>query len=140
MFCVLFCSIPALAEEEMQMKAGFIKKVAGEAFILREARTVAQAGDKVLVGDVLLTGNSGSLSVIFEDGTRLTLDEKSEVQVEAYTFVPSKKMYKFTLFLRRGSAIYSGGKLGKLNPDKVKLRTPRAIVGIRGTKLLLSIQ
>jgi hypothetical protein len=41
------------------------------------------------------------------------------------------------LRLVRGVAAYVSGRIAKLAPDSIRLETPAAIVGIRGTSLAL---
>lgn len=120
---------------------GFFKSVKGEVLLIRgEAEQKVEAGQQLFTSDTVITATQSSAAVIFQDGTRMTLGAGSELEVQKYEFQPRKEQYDFTLFLKRGSVIYSSGRLGKLAPEKVKLRTPRATVGIRGTRLLLSVK
>ncbi len=120
---------------------GFFKSVKGEVLLIRgEAEQKVEAGQQLFTSDTVITASQSSAAVIFQDGTRMTLGAGSELEIQKYEFQPRKEQYDFTLFLKRGSVIYSSGRLGKLAPEKVKLRTPRATVGIRGTRLLLSVK
>jgi len=38
------------------------------------------------------------------------------------------------LDLKKGKAVFSSGKIGKLSPKSVKFRIPTGVIGIRGTK------
>ncbi len=119
---------------------GFFKNVKGEVLLIRgEAQQKVLAGQQLFTADTIITASQSSAAVIFQDGTRMTLGAGSELEIRKYEFQPHKEQYDFSLFLKRGSVIYSSGKLGKLAPEKVKLRTPRATVGLRGTRLLLSV-
>jgi hypothetical protein len=132
--------IPALALGEEQKGIGFFKSVNGVVEIVSNgSRQQVSEGDRINASDSIITGKESSAAVVFQDGTRLTLAEFSEVDVLRYQFVPQHRKYDFSLFLKKGSMIYSTGKLGKLAPQKIELRTPRAIVGVRGTKCLLSV-
>ena len=120
---------------------GFFKSVKGEVLLIRgEAEQKVEAGQQLFTSDTVITASQSSAAVIFQDGTRMTLGAGSELEIQKYEFQPRKEQYDFTLFLKRGSVIYSSGRLGKLAPENVKLRTPRATVGIRGTRLLLSVK
>lgn len=120
---------------------GFFKSVDGEVTLIREkAEQKVKAGQQLFTADTVITDSQSSAAVIFQDGTRMTLGAGSELEIQKYEFKPHQEQYDFSLFLKRGSVIYSSGRLGKLAPDKVKLRTPRATVGIRGTRLLLSVK
>ena len=39
----------------------------------------------------------------------------------------------------RGIAVYVSGQIAKLAPDSIRLETPSAIVGVRGTSLAVSV-
>jgi len=39
----------------------------------------------------------------------------------------------------RGVAVYASGQIAKLSPDAVRLETPAAIVGVRGTTVGLRV-
>jgi hypothetical protein len=44
------------------------------------------------------------------------------------------------MYLKKGSAVYNSGKIGKLSPESVKLSTPRATVGVRGTRFIIKVE
>ena len=46
----------------------------------------------------------------------MTLGAGSELEIQRYKFQPHKEEYDFSLYLKRGSVIYSSGKLGRLAP------------------------
>lgn len=140
-FCFLVIAFPVCASDDLSNSVGFFKSTEGSVELVRnEEKISVEAGDLLQLMDVIITGIASTAAIVFEDGTRLTLDNNSELEVHKYAFVPKDEKYDFTLLLKKGTLIYSTGKLGKLAPEKVKLRTPRATVGIRGTKLLLSVQ
>lgn len=141
LFCFLLFSVNAVAADEELAAVGFFKAINGEVQIQRDgARNTVIAGDQIFPNDLITTGEKSSAAIIFQDGTRMTLGADSEIEIQRYTFRPRSEKYDFSLYLKKGSLIYSSGRLGKLAPEKVNLRTPRATVGIRGTRLLLSVK
>lgn len=115
------------------------KNVAGDVKVLRNNTTlVPVAGTKLLRSDILVSGPQSSGGIVFVDGTSLTLDASTEIEISRYLFQPELAKYDFSLYLKKGTAIYSSGKLGKLSPESVNLNTPRATVGVRGTRLIFS--
>jgi hypothetical protein len=40
----------------------------------------------------------------------------------------------------RGVAVYVSGRIAKLAPDSIRLETPSAIVGVRGTTLAINVR
>lgn len=118
-----------------------IKGISGSVIVERDGETISPTvGEKLYNGDIIRTNNGGATGFIFTDGTRIGMGESSEITVFHYLFSPQNKQYAFDLFLKKGSAVYSSGKLGKLNPKSVSFRTPKATVGIRGTKFVVKVQ
>jgi hypothetical protein len=136
----LASATPAFAQE--QSPAGRIKVVSGSAFIVRGSETIAaRPGDPVFAADGLRTGEGGSVGVTLKDDTRLSLGSNSEVRLDRYVYAPGTSggvgmVLKFV----RGVAAYVSGRMAKLAPDSIRLETPAAIVGIRGTTLALRVQ
>ena len=42
--------------------------------------------------------------------------------------------------LKKGKAVFSSGKIGKLSPESVKFRIPEGIIGIRGTQFAVEVK
>jgi hypothetical protein len=121
--------------------AGRIKVVAGEAFVVRAGGEVipAQPGQPVYQADTLRTGSDGRLGVTLQDDTRVSLGGSSEVRVDRFAFAPAEGQIGFVLRIARGVMAYVSGRIAKLAPDSIRLETPAAIVGVRGTTLALRV-
>ena len=121
--------------------AGRIKVVTGSAFIVRHSGTVAaRAGDEVFASDALQTGADGSLGVTLKDDTRLSLGPSSEVRLERYVYAPDNGALGMVLNFVRGMTAYVSGRIAKMAPDSIRLETPAAIVGVRGTSLAINVE
>lgn len=132
---VLLTAVPAFSQA---VPAGRIKTVSGSAFIVRGDQTLpAQLGAELFEADALRTGDDGHLGVLLKDDTRISLGPASEVRVGRFVFAPAESRFAVTLRLVRGVAAYVSGRIAKLAPDAIRLETPAAIVGIRGTSLVL---
>jgi hypothetical protein len=137
----------ALAALAMALSAGtfaddghvaLFKNVTGHVRVVRGTATMdAAPGTTLYVSDQLVSDTNSSAGIVFRDGTLLTLGQSSEVKVRDYVFQPSEARYAFSLFLAKGSAIYSSGKIGKLSPESVKVETPTSTVGVRGTRFIV---
>lgn len=138
----LACGTAAIAAE----MTGNVKSVSGTVSIQRgDASSVAPVsvvpvvGDKIQVKDTIRTGSDGSIGISFVDGTRLSLGPSSELSVQEYLFAPLQGDFGFGVSLFKGTAAYTSGKLGKLSPSSVKITTPQATIGIRGTSFVLKV-
>lgn len=130
---------PALAQPPSA--AGRIKVVSGSAFIVRGSETIpARPGELVFAADGLKTGADGSVGVTLKDDTRLSLGPSSEVRLERYVYEPGTGGLGMVLKFVRGVAAYVSGRMAKLAPDSIRLETPAAIVGVRGTSLGIRVE
>jgi hypothetical protein len=118
--------------------AGRIKIASGAVFIVRGGTTLpAQVGQPVFEADTLRTGDDGRLGLTLKDDTRLSLGPSSEIRLDRFAFAPAEGRLGFVLNVVRGMAAYVSGRIAKLAPDSVRLETPAAIVGVRGTTMVI---
>jgi hypothetical protein len=138
-FALLLPAMPVHAAEQ-PVPAGQIKVVSGAAFIIRGDTVVpATLGQKVFESDRVRTGSDGRLGITLKDDTRFSLGPNSEVHLDRFAYAPAEGKLALALNVVRGMAAYVSGRIAKLNPDAVRLDTPGAIVGVRGTTLALSV-
>jgi hypothetical protein len=132
---------PALASHVQQLDAnaaGRIKIASGSVFIVRGGQTIpAHAGEIVFEADTLRTGADGKLGLTLKDDTRLSLGPSSEIRLDKFAYAPAEGRLGFVLNVVKGVAAYVSGRIAKLAPDAVRLETPAAIVGVRGTTIVL---
>ena len=133
---LLFC-FSALADTTF---IGTVKTVQGKVTI--QENTIefdAKLNDKIYEGYVIETEKNGNIGLVFIDGTQLSIGPSSQVIINRYLFSPKEKIYAFDVMLNNGSAIYTSGKLGTLSPESIKVQTPEATIGVRGTKFLVEV-
>ena len=135
---LLLVAAPAFAQQPAA--AGRIKVASGSAFIVRAGVELpAQAGQPVYQADALRTGPDGRLGVTLQDDTRVSLGPGSEVRLDRFAYAPSAGQIGLVLRMVRGVAAYVSGRIAKLAPDSIRLESPAAIVGVRGTTLALRV-
>jgi hypothetical protein len=121
--------------------AGRIKVVSGSVFIVRDNTPIpAQAGQAVFEADTLRTGADGAIGVTLKDDTRVSLGPNSEVRLQRFAYAPAEGSLGLVLDFVRGVAAYVSGRIAKLAPDSIRLETPAATVGVRGTTLAIRVQ
>ena len=129
---------PAFAQQPSP--AGRIKVVSGDAVIVRGASTVpAQNGVAVYQSDSLRTGKDGRVGITLSDDTQVSIGPGSEVKLDSFVYDPGAGQLALVLKFIRGTAAYVSGQIAKLAPDAVRLETPAAIVGVRGTTLGIEV-
>lgn len=141
MLTVIFISILSFAQCAVAQDehVALFKTVTGDVKIIRNSMDIVAAGGTQLMrSDIVVSGPHSSGGIVFKDGTLLTVGSSSEIEISRYMFNPEEAKYDFSLYLKKGSAIYSSGKLGKLSPQSVSIKTPRATVGVRGTRFIIN--
>ena len=99
----------------------------------------ARAGQALFEADGLRTGVDGRIGVTLKDDTRVSLGPSSEVRLERFVYAPADGSLGLVLKIVRGVTAYVSGRIAKLAPDSVRLETPTAIVGVRGTSLAIRV-
>ena len=129
---------PAYAVDD---HVAMFKNVTGTMRIVRNDTTIdATPGATLLTSDRVVSGVDSSAGIVFKDGTLVTVGPSSEIQIRSYAFEPKDSKFAFGLYLARGQAIYASGKIGKLSPESVKVESPTATVGVRGTRFIIKAE
>ena len=98
-----------------------------------ERRVVAEGGP-VYPGDVVETASGGHAVLVFRDNTKVTVQARTQFKVENYVYAsdnPSEGSVVFNL-LSGGMRVLTG-LVGRAKPQSVRMNTPTATIGIRGT-------
>lgn len=120
---------------------GSVKTMEGSSTVRRGGQTTpCSEGMHLLAHDVLSTSAGGKLGVILQDGTRISLGPNSELSIDEFLFEPANGRFGLLLKLARGVFAYVSGRIGKLAPGSVRIETPVATVGHRGTSLAVSVE
>jgi hypothetical protein len=136
---VLVTATPVYAEQPSA--AGRIKVVSGSAFIVRNDATIrAELGQDVFETDSLKTGADGRIGVTLKDDTRVSIGPSSELRLERFTYEPGSGNLGMVVRFVRGVAAYVSGRMAKIAPQSIRLETPAAIVGVRGTSLAIRVE
>lgn len=115
-----------------------LKGVSGDISVSRQGVNLdADSGMKLFVADRVVSGTGASAGIVFKDGTVLTVGPSADVQVREFAFEPKRDKYEFFVYLARGAAVYSSGMIGRLAPEAVKVATPIATIGVRGTRFIV---
>lgn len=120
---------------------GRIKTLQGSASIRTQSQTVeAAVGTPVFQGSVIQTGKNASLGVTFKDSTVLSLGADTRLTVDEFVYDPNQGQYKFGANLGKGALNYISGAIAKSRPDAVSVKTPGAVIGVRGTNFVVKTE
>jgi hypothetical protein len=120
---------------------GAIKKINGAATVVREKGELkVNLGDPVFMKDVLKTDKNGSLGITFKDNTMISLGPNTVYTIDEYVFKASDQKMAFVSKISKGTLNFVSGNLTKMAPDAVKVKTPEATIGFRGTHCLVQVE
>jgi hypothetical protein len=124
---------PVVAQE-----AGHVKVAKGAVQIERAGQTMpATLGALVQAGDVVVTGADGSVGITFLDNSLLSSGPNSVLAIDRFAFDSTTHQGSFESSLKKGTLAVVSGKLAKQSPDAMKVKTPAAVLGVRGTEFLV---
>ncbi len=118
-----------------------VQKFNGMATVVRQGQTIsAKIGLEIWENDTLRTGPDGSIGVVFNDDTLLSLGPGSVLVIDEYIFAPGQAKFSIVIRMLKGTAAYLSGLISKLAPESAHFETPSASIGIRGTKFVVKVE
>lgn len=119
---------------------GKFRNVTGESFVVRDgARLKAEVGGLVQQKDVIETEADGSVGITFNDNTVFSTGPNSRVSMEEFNFNPVTLKGSFLAKLGRGTLSVVSGDIARGSPSAMRIKTPSAILGVRGTRFLVRV-
>jgi hypothetical protein len=131
---LLACTAAAAAD------VGQIKIAKGEVAVDRGGKSMpAQVGMSLAAADVLRTGADGSVGITMRDNSLLSAGPNSVLVLERFEFDPTTHQGRFDSRLERGTLAVVSGRLARQSPESMTVRTPSAVLGVRGTDFVVSV-
>ena len=128
--------LPAFAAD-----VGMVKVAKGTVHVQRSgAQVPATVGMPVRASDVIVTGTDGAAGVTFTDNSLVSIGPASVFAIEKYSFDSTTHAGEFQGHLRQGRLAAVSGKMVKQSPESMRVRTPSAMMGVRGTEFLVQVE
>ena len=113
---------------------GEVTSVSGEVSLFRDdVSHSVKRGSKVFRRDFIKTAKSSKAQIILNDETIITIGPKSEYHFLEYSDGENPKA---EMQLKRGFFKVVTGKIGKIAPNRFKIKTQAATIGVRGTQFM----
>ena len=122
-------------------------KVIGDV-ILQEGESVVERkeGDEfsaeidldIFSYDTVKTGK-GKTAIEFVDETRVDVTQHSKLIIDEFVYDPNTKTGALSLKASLGTIRYASGQIAKTSKQNVKIQTPTATIGVRGTDFTMTI-
>ena len=95
-------------------------------------------GDPVFVEDQVATGDKSFAILQFIDGAKVTVRPNSKIVIDQYIFNGGDEDAA-TLNLLEGGLRIITGAMAKSKPESYKVKTPVALMGVRGTEFAIML-
>ena len=125
-------SFASIGEVTLHEGNGVIDRKDGEQGI------VVQKDLDVFSYDTVKTGN-GKVGIEFIDDTRVDVTQHSKLIIDEFVYDPNSKTGKLSLKASLGTVRYASGQIAKNSATEVKITTPTATIGVRGTDFTMTI-
>lgn len=100
------------------------------------ASAALMRGAELAEQDRIVTGKNGMAMLVFTDQGRVAIRPDSELVIRKYADDPTGQATQLQLDLMRGTVRQISGRAAQRQPDRYRLNTPIAAIGVRGTDFL----
>ena len=130
---ILFCAGPLWAS------IGNVDKLEGKGVVDRNKEDITLEQELPIEQyDTVKTGN-GKVGILFIDDTRVDVTQHSKLIIDEFVYDPNTKKGKLNLSAKLGTIKYASGQIAKTSRQDIKITTPTATIGVRGTDFSMTI-
>jgi len=117
---------------------GHVLKLSGSASVIRNGVSVElHIGDAVQKGDVVQTGSDSTVGLTFVDGSAFGMNSNARMVLNEMIYDPNGSSNSSLISLVQGTITFVAGQTAK--NGNMRVETPVATMGIRGTAVLVEI-
>jgi hypothetical protein len=117
---------------------GQVKTADGPVTVERGGATQPIAiGDHVFQSDIVITGSGGSVGITFVDNSMMSLGPDSRLALDKFQFDTTTHAGVFDSSLQKGTLAVKSGQIVHETPEAMHIRTPSALLGVRGTEFVV---
>ena len=119
-------------------RSGTFKSLQGSVSVKANQEVhLAKPGEPLQAGQRVTTGPGDAASVVLRDGTTIVIAPGSSIGLTNYEYDPVTQSGAMLIDVYNGSIRFISGWLGRTHPEAVKVRSPFAMTGIRGTDFIV---
>ena len=127
-------ALASLSAAAQQQIVGTVASLQGKATVERGgAKQALGTGAAIHLGDVIETAPDARVAVRFNDDTALNLGPGARFAVDRFAFDPAARKGEFVGRALQGGFFFVGGRTESMPGPKVEIRSPHALLGVRGT-------
>jgi hypothetical protein len=138
---VLTTLLPSIATNAWAENIGTITEQTGPvaSIIRNKASITTSVSTPVEMEDAVTTANV-RLGITFKDDSKVQITEQSRLVIDSFVYDNTKQdAGKLGLKVALGTARFASGQIAKHSPQNLKVETPTATVGVRGTDFTLTV-
>jgi hypothetical protein len=129
--------VALVASAAIAQDVGRVKTVKGTVYVERQGqRELALVGTAVRQADIVVTGPDGAVGVTLADDTLLSAGPNSVLAIERFVY-EANQPGSLEAALSKGTLAVVSGRIAKQAPDAMRVKTPAAILGVRGTEFVV---
>jgi hypothetical protein len=137
---ILLIAMPCAAGAAEAPAIAQIKKVTGQVAILRSGeRLPARIGDPLFEKDMVETGPDGAIGMTFVDNTVFSTGPNSRLALDEFRFDSNNFRGSMLADMRQGTLAVVSGDITRSSPGAMKIKTPTAVLGVRGTTFAVQV-
>jgi hypothetical protein len=128
----------SLAQER---QIGQINTATGAVSVVRNGQSLPiKIGDPVYQRDVVETGKDSSAGITFVDNSVFSTGPGSSLSLDQFHFDSASFKGDMLAKLKKGTLTVVSGDIARSAPGNMKIQTPTAILGVRGTTFAIEVQ
>jgi hypothetical protein len=128
---------PAAAQQKVGVSAAVNPDASGTPPGAAVRRLVI--GQEVVYNEHITTTANGQTQILFVDESAMTIGPNADVTIDQFVYDPKTGTGKLAMSAARGVLRFVGGKLSK-EDGAVSIKTPSALIGVRGGALLANVK
>lgn len=137
----LLVSVMLLSLSVQAESVGVVKTLSGSVTIERGSEMLsATLGDELFAKDTITTSADSSLGILLHDDARISVGPDSVMSLDQFSFDPDTHDGAADLSIKHGTLSVIAGKLTEKTPGSLKVKTPAAILAVRGTEFSVKVE
>jgi hypothetical protein len=120
---------------------GRVKSASGGTYVERGGKRLdVQPGFVIEPGDVMVTPAKGRVGMTFVDNCRMAAGPNSRVVIRTFDYNDTTQRGRFVTEVSRGAVAIVSGLIAKSGPDAMRVKTPTALLAVRGARMVVRVK
>ncbi|MBN8530789.1 MAG: FecR domain-containing protein [Alphaproteobacteria bacterium] len=118
-----------------KIQIGVVSKLQGEAIVKHAdgSETALKNGDPVYQNDIIRTGKDSGVGITFNDKSVFAVGSNARMTLDKLVYDEATGEGESSVTVLKGMFKFVSGEIAAHNPGDMKIKTPVATIGIRGT-------